>query len=65
MKTTQASVILLTLAVPALAKKHKSQPTAQGGNAVTNTYEFKNDKFGANDVLNLQATSQVWHIKLL
>ena len=64
MKTSQVSALLLPLSLAgpalALAKHHKQkEPTVHGGNTVTNTYEFKNDKFGNGDVLNLQATSQV------
>lgn len=58
-KLLPASALLvalsLSLGVDAIAGKKKPATTeVQGGNHVQTTYEFKNDQFGANDVINLQ-----------
>ena len=60
-KLLPASALLLTLSLSlgVDAVPGPKKPTVQGGNNVQTTYQFKNDQFGANDVINLQNYQQV------
>ena len=53
--TIQSSAVLLPLALSLVAAKNNPPPKTQGGNQVQTTYEFKNDKFGNGDVINLSS----------
>ena len=54
----RATTLLLPLVLSAPAQAYaKKSATVQGGNQVQTSYNFNNDQFGSNAVLNLQATT--------